>query len=123
MGELVDLVSAGSGCQRAAANGVRGADEAVGQAAKAPGISLDLCLHLVRKDHGSTVANQVARRCVVPPWRDGGQAQYVEQPVPEATTATTSATRAWALERLDQSLSLAALAAHARMSVRTFTRR
>jgi transcriptional regulator GlxA family with amidase domain len=84
---------------------------------------VDLCLHLVRKDHGSTVANQVARRCVVPPWRDGGQAQYVEQPVPEATTATTSATRAWALERLDQPLSLAALAAHARMSVRTFTRR
>ena len=46
---------------------------------------VDVCLHLVRKDHGSEVANQVARLCVVPPWRDGGQAQYIEQPVPEPT--------------------------------------
>ncbi|WP_329479003.1 helix-turn-helix domain-containing protein [Kribbella sp. NBC_01484] len=84
---------------------------------------VDLCLHLVRLDHGSAVANQVARSCVVPPWRDGGQAQYVDQPVPEATTASTSETRAWALDRLDQALSLAELAGHARMSVRTFTRR
>lgn len=84
---------------------------------------VDLCLHLVRVDHGSAVANQVARNCVVPPWRDGGQAQYVDQPVPEATTASTSATRAWALDRLAQPLSLADLAGHARMSVRTFTRR
>ena len=58
-----------------------------------------------------------------PPWRDGGQAQYVDQPVPEATIASTTATRTWALDRLDQPLSLADLAAHARMSVRTFTRR
>lgn len=84
---------------------------------------VDLCLHLVRLDHGSAVASQVARSCVVPPWRDGGQAQYVDRPVPEATTASTSATRAWALDRLDQALSLAELAGHARMSVRTFTRR
>jgi len=84
---------------------------------------VDVCLHLVRRDHGSAVANQVARRCVVPPWRDGGQAQYIEQPVPEPSTATTVPTRAWALDRLHQPLSLAELAGHARMSVRTFTRR
>ncbi|MFC8547384.1 GlxA family transcriptional regulator [Streptomyces sp. NPDC057273] len=84
---------------------------------------VDLCLHLVRKDHGSATANAVARRCVVPPWRDGGQAQYIERPVPEPTTATTAPTRAWALERLDRPLTLTELAGHARMSVRTFTRR
>ncbi|GAA2844552.1 helix-turn-helix domain-containing protein [Streptosporangium fragile] len=84
---------------------------------------IDLCLHIVRRDHGTEVANQVARRCVVPPWRDGGQAQFIERPVPEPSTATTSATRAWALEHLDRPLPLSELAAHARMSRRTFTRR
>ncbi|MEV4114771.1 helix-turn-helix domain-containing protein [Nonomuraea sp. NPDC049695] len=84
---------------------------------------VDLCLHLVRLDHGSETANRVARGCVVPPWRDGGQAQYIERPIPEAAQATTAATRAWALERLEQPLTLARLAAHARTSVRTFTRR
>ena len=43
---------------------------------------IDLCLHVVRRDHGSEVANRAARRCVVPPWRDGGQAQFIERPVP-----------------------------------------
>ncbi|MFF5189276.1 GlxA family transcriptional regulator [Streptomyces sp. NPDC000345] len=84
---------------------------------------VDVCLHLVRKDHGSELANRVARRCVVPPFRDGGQAQYIEQPVPEAGAAGTAATRAWALERLGEPLTLADLAAHARMSLRTFARR
>ncbi|WP_062643278.1 GlxA family transcriptional regulator [Streptomyces maremycinicus] len=84
---------------------------------------VDICLHLVRKDHGSELANKVARRCVVPPFRDGGQAQYIEQPVPPAGPASTAATRAWALERLDEPLALADLAAHARMSPRTFARR
>ncbi|MFJ2768156.1 GlxA family transcriptional regulator [Streptomyces sp. NPDC087300] len=84
---------------------------------------IDLCLHIVRGDHGAAVANHVARVCVVPPWRDGGQAQYIERPVPEPTLATTAATRAWALERLQEPLSLGELAAHARMSLRTFTRR
>ncbi|WP_330347324.1 GlxA family transcriptional regulator [Streptomyces sp. NBC_00582] len=84
---------------------------------------VDICLHLVRKDHGSELANKVARRCVVPPFRDGGQAQYIEQPVPEAGPASTAATRAWALERLDEPLTLADLATHARMSLRTFARR
>ncbi|MBT2414108.1 helix-turn-helix domain-containing protein [Streptomyces sp. ISL-12] len=84
---------------------------------------VDVCLHLIREDHGSALANAVARRCVVPPFRDGGQAQYIEQPVPRVGAASTAATRAWALERLDESLTLAALAAHAGMSLRTFARR
>ncbi|MEU9187012.1 helix-turn-helix domain-containing protein [Streptomyces sp. NPDC048484] len=84
---------------------------------------VDVCLHLVRKDHGSELANRVARSCVVPPWRDGGQAQYIEQPVPEPTAASTAATRHWALEHLDEPLTLAELAGHARMSPRTFARR
>ncbi|CAL9661045.1 HTH-type transcriptional regulator CdhR [Streptomyces sp. enrichment culture] len=84
---------------------------------------VDACLHLVREDHGSRLANAVARRCVVPPFRDGGQAQYIEQPVPEQGAASTAATRAWALERLGEPLALADLAAHARMSLRTFARR
>ncbi|WP_206191307.1 GlxA family transcriptional regulator, partial [Streptomyces niveiscabiei] len=42
---------------------------------------IDLCLHIVRRDHGSDIANEVARSCVVPPWRDGGQAQYIQRPV------------------------------------------
>jgi len=84
---------------------------------------VDLCLHVIRRDHGSEVANKAARRCVVPPWRDGGQAQYIERPVPGPSATSTAATRAWALERLHEPLPLVDLAAHARMSVRTFTRR
>ncbi|WP_326792120.1 helix-turn-helix domain-containing protein [Streptomyces sp. NBC_00841] len=84
---------------------------------------VDVCLHLVRKDHGSQVANRVARMCVVPPWRDGGQAQYIEQPVPEPSANGTAATRQWALEHLHEPLSLAELADRARMSLRTFARR
>ncbi|MFF4504331.1 GlxA family transcriptional regulator [Streptomyces sp. NPDC001401] len=84
---------------------------------------VDVCLHIVRTDHGSELANTVARRCVVPPFRDGGQAQYIEQPVPESGAASTAATRAWVLERLDEPLALSDLAGHARMSLRTFARR
>lgn len=83
---------------------------------------VDLCLHLVRRDHGSRIANQVARACVVPPWRDGGQAQYVEHPVPEPSSVGTAPTRAWAMERLGTPLRLDDLADHAGMSRRTFTR-
>ncbi|AKJ09065.1 AraC family transcriptional regulator [Streptomyces incarnatus] len=84
---------------------------------------VDICLHIVRTDHGSELANSVARRCVVPPFRDGGQAQYIEQPVPVSGAASTAATRTWALERLDEPLTLSDLAGHARMSLRTFARR
>ncbi|MFE9445082.1 GlxA family transcriptional regulator [Streptomyces sp. NPDC006602] len=84
---------------------------------------LDVCLHIIRKDHGSEVANQVARMCIVPPWRDGGQAQYIQHPVPEATTSGTATTRQWALENLHQPMTLTDLAEHAHMSLRTFARR
>jgi transcriptional regulator GlxA family with amidase domain len=84
---------------------------------------IDLLLHVIRRDHGSEVANRVARRSVVAPWRDGGQSQFIERPVPEAGDAGTAATRAWASARLGEPLTLADLAAHARTSVRTFTRR
>ncbi|MFD5177447.1 GlxA family transcriptional regulator [Nocardia sp. NPDC058379] len=84
---------------------------------------VDLCLHIVRADHGSAVANEVARRCVVPPWREGGQAQYIDLPVPDPAMASTAATRHWALENLDLPLTMADLARHAGMSSRTFARR
>ena len=85
---------------------------------------IDLCLHIIRTDHGSEVANRAARRCVVPSWREGGQAQYIERPVPASPAgADTAATRGWALDRLNTPLTLPELAGHARMSVRTFTRR
>ncbi|MFJ4635687.1 GlxA family transcriptional regulator [Streptomyces hygroscopicus] len=84
---------------------------------------IDLCLHLVRRDYGTAVANDVARRSVVPPHRDGGQAQYIRRPLPEPQQATTTAARAWALGRLDRPISLSELAAQEAMSVRTFTRR
>ncbi|SCG73335.1 transcriptional regulator, AraC family with amidase-like domain [Micromonospora echinaurantiaca] len=84
---------------------------------------LDLCLHVIRTDHGSEVANRAARRCVVPPWRDGGQAQYIERPVPRAADASTAAAREWARQRLHEPVTLRDLAEQARMSVRTFTRR
>jgi transcriptional regulator GlxA family with amidase domain len=84
---------------------------------------VDLCLHMVRRDHGSAVANRVARSCVVPPWRDGGQAQYVERPVPAAADTSTAGSREWALAHLDRPITLAELAANSGMSVRTFSRR
>ncbi len=84
---------------------------------------IDLCLHLIRRDHGAAVANRAARQCVVPPWREGGQAQFIEQPVPVSDSSATARTRDWALHHLDQRLDVAELAAHARLSVRTFNRR
>ncbi|WP_067431703.1 GlxA family transcriptional regulator [Nocardioides jensenii] len=84
---------------------------------------MDLCLHVVRHDHGSDVANHVARYCVVPPWRDGGQAQFIEKPLPEAVDESTAGARDWALAHLDLPIAVSELAAQARMSVRTFARR
>lgn len=83
---------------------------------------IDLLLHVLRRDHGAGVAQRVARRSVVAPWRDGGQSQFME-PVPDPAGPGTPPTQAWALDRLDGPLTLADLAAHARMSVRTFSRR
>ncbi|WP_405944420.1 GlxA family transcriptional regulator [Streptomyces sp. NBC_00932] len=84
---------------------------------------IDLCLHIVRRDHGTAVANDVARKTVVPPHRDGGQAQYIERPLPEDRSATTTAARAWALARLHEPIQLRDMAEQESMSVRTFTRR
>ncbi|MCO1577617.1 helix-turn-helix domain-containing protein [Crossiella sp. SN42] len=84
---------------------------------------LDLCLHVVRLDHGSGVANRSARRCVVAPWRDGGQAQFIERPLPVEPDSGTTEVREWMLGNLERPLDLRELAARARMSVRTFTRR
>ncbi|MGW4240351.1 GlxA family transcriptional regulator [Streptomyces sp. NPDC004749] len=84
---------------------------------------IDLCLHMVRRDHGTAVANEVARHTVVPPHRDGGQAQYIQRPLPEPRRSTTAAARAWALTRLHEPLRLRDMAERESMSVRTFTRR
>lgn len=84
---------------------------------------IDLCLHIVRRDHGAAVANEVARRTVVPPHRNGGQAQFIERPVPETQSASTTAARAWVLDRLHEPIRLSDLARQESMSVRTFTRR
>ena len=85
---------------------------------------IDLCLHMVRLDYGAEIANKVARRMVVPPHRAGGQAQYVDAPVPPAPDADPLGdTLTWALAHLDRPLSVAELARRAAMSERTFLRR
>jgi len=84
---------------------------------------VDLLLHLVRRDLGSEAATAVARRNVVAPWREGGQSQFVDHPVPLRDGPGTAATRAWALARLGEPVSLEQLADHAATSTRTFTRR
>lgn len=87
--------------------------------------SIDLALHMVRSDHGAEVANALARRAVVPPHRDGGQAQYVQMPVPEPEVGSDAFQEAltWALDHLDEPLSVAELASRAHTSPRTFARR
>ncbi|MET0897263.1 MAG: helix-turn-helix domain-containing protein [Mycobacterium sp.] len=84
---------------------------------------IDLCLHIIRNDHGAQVANTVARYCVVPPWREGGQAQFIESHLPEQDEASTARARAWACRNLDEPLTIDQLARQAGMSPRTFNRR
>jgi len=84
---------------------------------------IDLCLHLLRKDHGAEAANAAARETVVAPHRAGGQAQFIERAVPPTDDGGLEATRAYALARLDQPLTITQLARHACMSERTFNRR
>ena len=85
--------------------------------------SFDLALHVVRMDHGADVANVVARGLVVPPHRDGGQAQYVGAPVaPEPGPDPFRETLDWALEHLGEPLSVGELAGRSLMSARTFAR-
>lgn len=84
---------------------------------------LDACLHLIRKEFGGSVAATVARRMVVAPHRDGGQAQFIEAPVPVATADTLQPLLEWMASHLQDDLSVEALAARAMMSPRTFARR
>jgi transcriptional regulator GlxA family with amidase domain len=85
---------------------------------------LDLSLHLVRAHLGGAIANRVARFMVVPPHRAGGQAQYIESPLPDVdATDPVGETMRWALARIEQVLSVDVLARHARMSRRNFARR
>jgi AraC family transcriptional activator FtrA len=85
---------------------------------------IDLCLYLVRRDHGATVANTVARRFVVPTHREGGQAQYIEAAVAPVAVEDDGVARsmAWALDRLATPLTVPALARAARMSERSYLR-
>ncbi len=86
--------------------------------------SIDLCLHVVRKDHGSDIATQLARQLVVPPQRDGGQAQFIETPLPTVhESGLFAATVTWAQEHLNEPLTVSDLAARSAMSPRTFARR
>jgi transcriptional regulator GlxA family with amidase domain len=84
---------------------------------------IDLCLHIIRSDHGAQVANVVAKYCVVPPRRLGGQAQFMDRQVPGPDNYSTASTRQWALQHLDEELTVQRLAQHAKMSPRTFNRR
>ncbi|WP_333766797.1 helix-turn-helix domain-containing protein [Streptomyces sp. IBSBF 2435] len=84
---------------------------------------IDACLHLVRKEQGTAVANGIARRMVVPPHRDGGQAQYVARPLPRATSDTVTGVLSWMERHLDRDATVEELAARAHMSPRTFARR
>ena len=84
---------------------------------------IDLLLHLVRKDYGPRVANLFARRMVVPPHRDGGQSQFVVQPIAVRTNDRISSVAAWMARHLDEAITIETLADRAAMSERTFTRR
>ena len=84
---------------------------------------IDLCLHVVRRDYGAEIANQVARRLVVSPQREGGQSQFVPAPVPPAVTGGLGRVLEWAQRRLGEDLPVARWARQAAMSPRTFARR
>ena len=84
---------------------------------------IDACLHLVRRELGSEVTNTIARRMVVPPQRDGGQRQYIDQPIPVRCSEGFAPQLDWILTNLDQPHTVATLASRASMSVRTFARR
>ncbi|HWH28022.1 MAG TPA: helix-turn-helix domain-containing protein [Mycobacteriales bacterium] len=88
---------------------------------------IDTCLHLIRQEFGAAVANEIARRMVVPPYREGGQAQYVQVPVSLPGEAAGDSSRlrealAWAQENLAEPLSVEALARRSLMSPRSFAR-
>jgi AraC family transcriptional regulator, transcriptional activator FtrA len=85
---------------------------------------IDLCLHVVRQDYGSEIATQLARQLVVPPQRDGGQAQYIDAPMPELESSSLFAdTLTWLQEHINEPVTVEDLAARSAMSPRTFARR
>ena len=84
---------------------------------------LDACLHLWRKEYGGKVASTVARRMVVPPQREGGQAQFISRPVPDCSAETLGPLLTWITENIAEDHSVEALARRAHMSPRTFARR
>ncbi|MEU4149733.1 GlxA family transcriptional regulator [Streptomyces sp. NPDC026659] len=96
-------------------------DPLITSAGTAAGI--DACLHIVRKEQGPEVANKIARRMVVPPHRDGGQAQYIERPLPEGPCDTMGEVLVWMEAHLDEEVTVEQLAARAHMAPRTFARR
>jgi transcriptional regulator GlxA family with amidase domain len=86
--------------------------------------SIDLCLHMVRRDYGTEIATQLARQLVVPPQREGGQAQYIDAPMPvPGHSSLFAGTVDWLLGHLDEPITVEDLAARAAMSPRTFARR
>ncbi|MEU2564679.1 helix-turn-helix domain-containing protein [Streptomyces longispororuber] len=95
-----------------------------GQVLTSAGIAagLDLCLHMVRVDHGAAVAARVARMLVMAPQRTGGQAQFIEYRTPECDSADLGPTLRWMRDKLGEPLSLADIAAHATMSRRSLAR-
>ncbi|BCI55480.1 putative transcription regulator, AraC family protein [Mycolicibacterium litorale] len=84
---------------------------------------IDACLHLVRRELGSEVTNKIARRMVVPPQRDGGQRQYIEQPIPVRCSERFAPHLDWIVANLDKPHTVSTLARRANMSARTFARR
>jgi len=84
---------------------------------------IDACLYLVRKEQGSKVANGIARRMVVPPHRDGGQAQYIDRPLAESPAGSLGDVLDWMTLNLGRPLTVGELAGRAHMSARTFARR
>jgi transcriptional regulator GlxA family with amidase domain len=84
---------------------------------------IDACLYLVRQEQGGRIANAIARRMVIPPQRDGGQAQFVERPVAEPACDTLAEVLEWMMRNLDRQISVGQLAELAAMSPRTFARR
>ncbi|NUR64146.1 MAG: helix-turn-helix domain-containing protein [Streptomyces sp.] len=96
-------------------------DPVITSAGTAAGI--DACLHIVRKEQGPEVANKIARRMVVPPHRDGGQAQYIERPLPKDRCDTVGEVLVWMERHLDEEVTVEQLAERAHMSPRTFARR
>ncbi|WSQ07014.1 helix-turn-helix domain-containing protein [Streptomyces sp. NBC_01231] len=87
------------------------------------GAGIDLCLHLVRSDHGAAYAAQIARHMVLPPHREGSQLQYASQPAPARADESLAPLLEWATSRLDTRLTLARLAERAGLSSRTLARR